>query len=221
VTCTDCLDEGCAWTSVQGCIASCDIIADAACFQVGGPGNENVEDICSVAEEAEVDVQLCSEQQDCGSCVGTVLSDGNSTCQWFASGEFCQSGCGMDGCGDTVCSSTGVPASVCEQYQNCEECLDEACVWSNEAGCLESCDSIADGACFEFDEADGANVTCAVAEEDNVDTSPPQGEEDVDPAPPQGDASSTTPPTSSASQMSTSALFFAISISGLLVQGIL
>ena len=55
-------------------------------------------------------------QSDCGSCTGTTLSDGTSTCQWFSTDGpdgYCAAGCGMMGCGVTTCDG-GTPSVLPE-----------------------------------------------------------------------------------------------------------
>jgi hypothetical protein len=111
------------------------------------------DEICTVAEDAEADADLCSSKSGCGSCVDTVLTDGASTCQWLSNVEFCASGCGMAGCGETTCSSLTLTdeSPSCEDRTACEECLDSSCAWAPFVGCLSSCGVIADTSCFSVD----------------------------------------------------------------------
>jgi hypothetical protein len=101
--CGECLSQSCAWVPDIGCLDSCDIIADTACFDAN---NASISDTCSAAGGQEDDEKLCVTATDCGTCVSTFLSDGATTCQWFAQGSYCSSGCGMNGCGSTNCSAT-------------------------------------------------------------------------------------------------------------------
>jgi hypothetical protein len=69
------------WVPVQGCLESCDIIADTACFDVEFFSNSTVEDTCTLVEESGADSELCRVQEGCDACVSTSLVDGVSTCQ--------------------------------------------------------------------------------------------------------------------------------------------
>lgn len=134
-SCEECLGSSCAWAPVQGCLPSCDMIADTSCYsmgsssitatarQDGGVGGETPESICALADSNTADDILCSGLIDCGSCVSTVLSDGQSTCKWF--GTYCSSlACDMVACGSETCdndpfagattagAATNIPASV-------------------------------------------------------------------------------------------------------------
>lgn len=107
------------------------------------------------ADMDKADDELCSGMTNCTSCVDAVLSDGESTCQWFAmdgDNGYCGSGCGMDGCGATACPTTlpeedmepGTPVVLPE----CEVCTgtDGMCYgvgeeWFMEDGCAKcTCD---------------------------------------------------------------------------------
>merc|ERR1712023_123582 len=112
LTCSGCLSKSCAWSPVAGCLDSCQQIADVDCYDtqtVGGgsalPTPEGVKSVCERSETNEADGNLCGNLEDCGSCVGTILSDGISTCQWNDGLKVCSSGCTMAGCGSTVCNN--------------------------------------------------------------------------------------------------------------------
>ena len=161
-SCENCLDGGCVWVPFQGCLESCDVIADISCYDpVFFPDTTN-EDICVIADDQVADQELCNNQQGCDSCVNSVLSDGTTTCQWFADGEYCASGCGMLGCGDATCSdppandvpdiafnTTTLPSIACDAYVSCNECLSESCAWiDSNIGCVEDCAAVADTSCY-------------------------------------------------------------------------
>jgi len=119
VSCRDCLDDDtttCGWVpAVEGCLESCNIIADASCYNIQSFNSDNNnnnmmtgDDICVVAENDLADMNVCKSRTDCTSCVETnLISDTSSwnTCQWFQDGNYCSSGCGMNGCGETICST--------------------------------------------------------------------------------------------------------------------
>jgi hypothetical protein len=116
----------------------------------------NVQETCQKAADDETDAQLCLDQTDCGSCVDTTLSDGMTTCQWFKDGEYCGSGCDMTGCGETTCDVT--EGGPCDDL-DCVECLEtDGCAWVPVEGCLNSCDMIADTACFPSDKYSASDV---------------------------------------------------------------
>merc|ERR1719491_1534997 len=114
-SCRDCLDDDtstCAWVPIEGCLESCNIIADIACYNIQSFNRDTNsmmtgDDVCAVAENDLADMTLCSSQTDCTSCVETnLVSDTLSwNCQWFPDGNYCSSGCGMAGCGDTTCAT--------------------------------------------------------------------------------------------------------------------
>eukprot|EP00529_Nitzschia_sp_RCC80_P023391 CAMPEP_0113453468 /NCGR_PEP_ID=MMETSP0014_2-20120614/7371_1 /TAXON_ID=2857 /ORGANISM="Nitzschia sp." /LENGTH=473 /DNA_ID=CAMNT_0000344859 /DNA_START=302 /DNA_END=1723 /DNA_ORIENTATION=- /assembly_acc=CAM_ASM_000159 len=109
--CEECLGSSCAWAPVAGCLPSCSVIADASCYSLESSptsttrqndGVETPESVCAVAANNTADSNACSSQEDCGSCVGTVLSDGVSTCKWY--GTYCSSlACDMTSCGSDTC----------------------------------------------------------------------------------------------------------------------
>ena len=112
--CEECLGSSCAWAPVAGCLPSCSIIADTSCYSLesSSPTSttrqaETPESVCAVAANNTADDETCSSQEDCSSCVGTVLSDGNSTCKWY--GTYCSSlACDMTSCGSDTCDDASV-----------------------------------------------------------------------------------------------------------------
>jgi hypothetical protein len=65
------------------------------------------EEICASAAGQIIDKEICSNMSDCAACVGTALMDNATTCQWFEVGTgYCDSACGMNGCGTTTCNLT-------------------------------------------------------------------------------------------------------------------
>jgi hypothetical protein len=148
-TCMDCLSQdGCdAWLDAT-CFESCDDAPlDVSCYKTERQGLTVVE-ICVQEAEDAADAILCSSRTYCGSCVDTVLSDGSDSCQWLEDGGYCASGCGVNGgCGVDSCPDP------CGADLSCEACLDEACAWSPELGCMQSCDtSAAVASCFSGDD---------------------------------------------------------------------
>jgi hypothetical protein len=116
MTCVDCLKKaGCGFwqPELDSCAASC-IIADATCYSndtaltsINGDSNTNmttVEEICEQVANKEAHL-VCSSQTNCGDCVATSILSGSTTCQWFDEGQFCASGCGVDGCGKLSCEA--------------------------------------------------------------------------------------------------------------------
>ena len=107
--CEECLGSSCAWAPVAGCIPSCSIIADTSCYSLDSSSPtsttrqaETPESVCAVAANNTADGDTCSSQEDCSSCVDTVLSDGVSTCKWY--GTYCSSlACDMSSCGSDIC----------------------------------------------------------------------------------------------------------------------
>ena len=111
--------------------------------------NGTPEAICQQAENDGADDELCSMQSDCGSCTGTTLSDGASTCQWFSTDGpdgYCAAGCNMMGCGVTTCDGGNPsvlpecgeglcadPSGACRQPGD-EWFLDDAC---SKCTCME------------------------------------------------------------------------------------
>ena len=106
-TCMECLDgTSCGW-AVGLCLDDCDQIADVSCWSQEYFPGKTAEELCQMAADSAADDQLCGSQTSCEDCVAAVLSDGVSTCQWLETedgSEFCQSGCGLLGCGKDKCS---------------------------------------------------------------------------------------------------------------------
>mmetsp|Transcript_43855 Transcript_43855/g.92234 ORF Transcript_43855/g.92234 Transcript_43855/m.92234 type:complete len:254 (-) Transcript_43855:46-807(-) len=95
---------------------------------------------------------------DCGSCTA-------AGCLWWADTKFCEQGCGMNGCGASVCAS---------DLTTCDECLESGdpvfslYSWSPSAGaageCFESCmDAPQDVACY-----DGSTYDTSICESISV-----------------------------------------------------
>jgi len=145
-SCVECLDtDGCGtWQSDNTCQASC-LIQDGGCFSAENFEGQANDVICSVAANSAADAELCSNMTDCGSCIGTTLSDESTTCQWFSDGEYCGSACDMNGCGNTICvaaSGTVADVNTLCKGQTCEFCLDLKCAWAPGIGCMASCDNV-------------------------------------------------------------------------------
>ena len=105
-SCTECLEEeSCAHWTIGECMSDC-LVQDAACYRDAYSfEGMSADEICTKAKNNENNSGLCSGMDDCTSCVGAVKSDGTS-CMWFEDGEYCGSGCNMNGCGATACPST-------------------------------------------------------------------------------------------------------------------
>jgi uncharacterized protein YodC (DUF2158 family) len=76
------------------------------------------------------DDALCAQSNSCYDCVGTTLSDGVTTCQWFPGIfaedglQYCASKCDIDGCGETTCPApTADDDALCTQSNSCYECV--------------------------------------------------------------------------------------------------
>merc|ERR1712032_196442 len=121
-SCRDCLNDEtstCGWVNEIGCLDSCYMITDVSCYDIQNFNNDydtnnnndnplmmTGNDICVVAENDMADTDLCYSQTDCTTCIVTALvSDASKTCQWFQDGNYCSSGCGMQGCGESTCSA--------------------------------------------------------------------------------------------------------------------
>eukprot|EP01083_Nonionella_stella_P292266 994089_1 len=108
--CVECVGGGCAW-AVQTCMDSCMMIADTSCYQLKYFPDSTASDICEVEQNNLADVHACDSisPTSCEICVQTILpssQDGSSTCMWFENEDgsgFCQSSCGMMGCGESLC----------------------------------------------------------------------------------------------------------------------
>lgn len=145
--CGECLDSSCHWwAAAQSCISTCDIIAETSCYSLTDGETSDV--TCERAANSDADLTLCEALTDCSSCVGQVLSDGVSTCQWFpsvdGSGAYCYSRCDGEDCGLTQCQP-------CSEYNSCSGCLYSSCAWATDAGCVDSCSLVADVGCFTKD----------------------------------------------------------------------
>ena len=158
-TCKDCL--GGPGTPASGqyswspefneCLTSCDVIADASCYKGKSSADPSGYDptICSDISDSPtpsptigLPIDQCSEGWDCESCLS------NPDCTWFQDIGYCETGCGMEGCGATVCPS---------DIDTCKDCLGGPGTpasgqysWSPEFNeCLTSCDVIADASCYK------------------------------------------------------------------------
>ena len=100
-TCAECLDaKECGYWTVGECMESC-AVADASCYATEYFEDMSADEICTEAENDNLDEALCGNMEDCSSCVGAIKNDGESTCMWFDNLGYCGTGCGMNGCGMT------------------------------------------------------------------------------------------------------------------------
>jgi hypothetical protein len=142
-TCIDCIDQGCSWAGTGECLESCDIIADAPCYSTEYYfDNMTAEEICNIEEDRIEDFEACSALSNCTDCVSTLLpSDENRTCMWFAEFGYCDSACGMNGCGVYECPSDDNPfddePEVCVDWEENQREFEEGTQnWTNPA-CYE------------------------------------------------------------------------------------
>lgn len=118
--CSDCLNGNCSWSPEAGCFDSCDFIADASCFSPGGI-TDTVQEVCDRIDANEQNQELCSQPEDCTSCIDTIQSDG-TTCKWYTDypdgtslgDPYCGTGaCNMDGvCGSDTCTAPATTIST-------------------------------------------------------------------------------------------------------------
>jgi hypothetical protein len=157
--CGQCLgQEGCgAWSSLGDCFSDCSALEEGdTCYSIAAFPNQTSREICRTAR----DVKSCAGLSDCGTCTGTVLSDGASVCHWFAEQGVCANDCDTNnGCGVTSC-----PVD-CSTLSGCFECLRPG--GCNFAGgkCLADCsDAPADTTCYgsELFPNQGPNEICTI-----------------------------------------------------------
>jgi uncharacterized protein YodC (DUF2158 family) len=172
--CGECLDSSCNWWApALSCISTCGIIAETSCYSLTDGEASDV--TCERAANSDADLVLCDDFTDCSSCTGQVLSDGVSKCQWFppsdGTASYCSSRCDGDDCGLAECPP-------CSANDSCGSCLFSACAWAAEAGCVDSCDQVADVACFTTDSvvastarASDVQDICLIADTQQADAS--------------------------------------------------
>jgi hypothetical protein len=159
--CGSCLDESCNWwAAAQSCISTCGIIAETSCYSLQEDETSAV--TCERAANSDADLTICDDYTDCSSCVGQILSDGTSTCQWYpsvdGSASYCSSTCDSDECGVTECP----PCSV---NTECGGCLYSSCAWATDLGCVDSCSETADVGCFTLDTEGTSTARASAVEE--------------------------------------------------------
>jgi hypothetical protein len=156
-TCVDCLSltECGAW-SVGECFSTCNNAPqDTSCYSpsLTAFSNQTTAEICAVADVENADVALCQPISDCGTCVGTPLTDDSGGfCQWFEEEGFCDAGCGVAGCGVTTCTDLTVLA--CVNITGCGQCLGQAeCgAWSSSGDCFSDCSTVEAGdTCYSIE----------------------------------------------------------------------
>lgn len=71
--CTSCLEssEGCAWVPGEGCLTSCDIIADTACFP---SSNYTADEVCEQGDTMSSGETQTSDGVGGGSCDTHLLT---------------------------------------------------------------------------------------------------------------------------------------------------
>ena len=111
MNCSECLKkENCGFWQPEfdSCAASCHL-EDATCYSnatsaAASNNNMTAEEICEEVANKEAHL-ACTAKTTCGGCVETSILSGSTTCQWFDEGQFCASGCGVDGCGKISCEA--------------------------------------------------------------------------------------------------------------------
>jgi hypothetical protein len=150
-------------------LEGCAFNAEVDCYNSRFFPNLNEEEICQRADAAVADAELCANQTSCGDCLGTTLSDGDTVCQWFQEELACASACGWDlNCDGEL---TTCPVVVCSDLMTCGKCLQtpECGAWAA-GSCLESCDLIADVACYTVQNSgQSINETCQTAANNEAD----------------------------------------------------
>lgn len=133
------------------CLTDCMVIADASCYRARSLSDPEgyTPDFCQGFAEA---LDQC-QGKDCQSCTS------NSECTWFAELGYCETMCGMNGCGATICAA---------EITTCEECLgsnaSKQYSWSPaDSSCYESCVfAPADAPCYK-----GETYNASVCEDIN------------------------------------------------------
>jgi len=185
-SCEDCVSRNnltCGWVSAGNiCLVDCQYIADVPCYSSATIDTATTaRDICLVLEREQNNTILCAAAADCSSCVSTLLSDGETNCQWYPPTESCGTGaCNILGCGETTCvneegdgnGGAGVLLPMCEGVAACESCLRLECAWVPSVGsCRGSCDdNSTDVACYSSDLFQGTEEEiCTTAANDEAD----------------------------------------------------
>jgi hypothetical protein len=198
-SCSICLNSGCAWVAGNKCLESCNVTSNPTCIDFTTfPNLTNVSEICSTAELSIDDSTLCLSQSTCTDCVSVQLSIPDRPCIWYAAGanasfgSTCCLGCDVPGVPTTTCndtlfdpirkSPTQSPApfdrnsntsSICEESSlTCNQCLSAGCAYLGNQNCLESCDIIADTACYDsttFPNITNITEICIKAEQNEMD----------------------------------------------------
>eukprot|EP00567_Pseudictyota_dubia_P011407 CAMPEP_0197441812 /NCGR_PEP_ID=MMETSP1175-20131217/7975_1 /TAXON_ID=1003142 /ORGANISM="Triceratium dubium, Strain CCMP147" /LENGTH=449 /DNA_ID=CAMNT_0042972147 /DNA_START=280 /DNA_END=1626 /DNA_ORIENTATION=+ len=172
-SCLGCLGQSdggtCAWAA-GSCINACNMVADVACYSSSNYPNNTADEICRIEQKAKDDETLCGSQRNCADCTSTTKSDGGE-CLWLGDGDsggFCQSFCGLAGCGSPTCPSSPPPS--CNNFDSCLGCLDQSggrsCAWAA-GSCLPSCDFIADASCYSTKSFPGMLATDICQAENN------------------------------------------------------
>jgi len=110
----------------------------------------------------------CGDATSCDSCLNEAVPTADAaveSCTWFQDIGFCEEGCGMNGCGASICASD---ASTCQQCLGFDETRNQY-AWSPATNeCVPSCrDAPADASCFPgstYDESicDDAGVAAPI-----------------------------------------------------------
>lgn len=170
--CNACLQAGCSMVTddlggSRECLQSCELVADTACWDLKYQPELTAAEMCENADQVAADETICAQEglTDCGSCTSTLLSDGESTCDWYywvaADEYFCASIAGA--CRGDTCHQA---VRVCEETaDNMEEIIVD-----EDSSVAEEDSSAAGGAggrCNGFDSCDKclkSIVGCAWAE---------------------------------------------------------
>lgn len=153
--CTTCLEAGCSLVTdnlggTRECLQSCEVTADTACWDLKYQPELTAAEMCENADEVAADETICAQEDltDCGSCTSTLLSDGQSTCDWYymvaADEYFCASTAGA--CRGDTCHQA---VRVCEE--TVVEDMEEVVVEEDSSGSAVEADG---GRCNGFDSCD-------------------------------------------------------------------
>lgn len=182
-SCTDCLNNFCAYVPFVGCLNSCDVIADTSCYAPEfWEYKKSNKEICEIAAEEEgsnkkeVAPRPCGEYDDsCTDCLDNycayvpfvgcldscdVIADTSCYAPEFweyqkSNAEICEIAAQEE-----LNNDDEVAPRPCGDYDgSCRGCVDNLCSWIPGHGCLESCDEVADASCYSFETFPSGSTT--------------------------------------------------------------
>lgn len=170
--CVECLDNNYSWT-VGECHETCDV-ADASCYSGKYFQGQSSSQICQQANANQPvqEQRNPSSIRNCAPCVRNgfawTVGECHETCDVADASCFSQKYFPGESPNSICANESSNNNRDSDDYRNCKPCVAHGFAWAV-GQCLDSCDEIADAACYsqKYFEGQSSHQICQQAENDN------------------------------------------------------